>query len=271
MIPRIPMYTQRVLIIDDQLETVEILLDEIRDEEIDVIVALSGREGLRKAISKQPDLIILGLTTPPAVGYEMCRYLKGDTRTFDIPVILLSKENTLEDRLKAFALGVIDYISKPFSAQEVRARILAQLSNRQYLQRLAMLYNFSMENTSFDCHNRKLFKCAIDIIQANIIDPPELTELARQVGADDRTLTELFRKYMNMSFFDILIKVRHLKKRYLLSESSPELRLLAEEEIAYHDIENITLSFRRRHGMSLSKYCQMDDGANDALFDCSTP
>ena len=124
----------RLLIIDDQPNSVGLLLAYLGDKGVDILVALDGRDGLKKAIAGQPDLILLDVTMPVLDGFKVCEQLKADSRTATIPVIFLSAADSTEDKLQGFALGAVDYIGKPFSEQEVLARVFVHLGNRQRQQ-----------------------------------------------------------------------------------------------------------------------------------------
>ena len=120
-----------VLIVDDQQEHVEILV-QILDELYELRVALNGPEALQVAESAHaPDLILLDIMMPGMGGYEVCRRLKSNDRTKDIPVLFVTSLNDVEDETKGLELGAIDYITKPFSPATVRARIKNHLKTKR--------------------------------------------------------------------------------------------------------------------------------------------
>ncbi len=125
----------RVLVIDDEPETAGILRDWFRGEAWDILEASDGEEGLRVAGRERPDLILLDLRMPGLDGLGVARGLKRDPVTRSIPVILLSASKETKDKVEAFAAGVDDYVTKPFAAEEVDARIRAMLRKRDlYVQ-----------------------------------------------------------------------------------------------------------------------------------------
>jgi CheY-like chemotaxis protein len=83
-----------------------------------------------------PDLILLDVLMPEIDGYEVCERLKADERTRDIPIIFISALGLMEDKVKAFSLGGVDYVTKPFQAREVLARVSAHVSLRELRIRL---------------------------------------------------------------------------------------------------------------------------------------
>jgi signal transduction histidine kinase len=126
-----------LLIIDDIIDNL-MLLGEAMSPEYTVRVATGGKQGLDIALqSPQPDLILLDIMMPGMDGYEVCRRLKADQRTRHIPVIFLSALDKESDELQGLDAGAVDFITKPFKLEIVRARIGTQielLRMRQQLQ-----------------------------------------------------------------------------------------------------------------------------------------
>jgi two-component system phosphate regulon response regulator PhoB len=90
-------------------------------------LAATGREGLRLAETEAPDLVLLDLMLPDLSGNEVCRTLKADPRTRDIPVIMLTAKGEEIDRVVGFEIGAEDYVTKPFSVRELLLRVQAIL------------------------------------------------------------------------------------------------------------------------------------------------
>ena len=120
-----------VLIVDDQPENIHIL-DNILHEKYDTRAATNGVNALEIASGKNPpDLILLDIVMPDMDGYEVCRRLKADERTRDIPVIFVTVKNSAEDEAYGFNLGAVDYISKPFQPTVVHVRVNSQMEQQQ--------------------------------------------------------------------------------------------------------------------------------------------
>jgi DNA-binding response OmpR family regulator len=117
---------KRVLIIDDEPEGAALVADLLRDH-FEPRVSLSGRDGLRIAVREAPDLIVLDLHMPELDGYEVCKKLREQPATRNIPVILLTQYGALDEKVKGFDAGADDYITKPFEARELVARALARV------------------------------------------------------------------------------------------------------------------------------------------------
>lgn len=121
-----------VLIVDDTPENLEVLSDMLKARGCETRPVPSGRLALMAADAEPPDLILLDINMPEMDGYEVCKLLKENTRLQDIPVIFISAYSDTLDKVKAFSLGAVDYVTKPFQEEEVVARVQAQLQLRRY-------------------------------------------------------------------------------------------------------------------------------------------
>lgn len=126
----------RILVVEDTPEHVHILIDTLR-QDYALTVATTGERALQMATGEnRPDLILLDVVMPGMNGYEVCRSLKGDERTRDVPVIFMSALSEEQDERKGLEIGGLDYISKPFSPALVRARIHNQLELKHHRDNL---------------------------------------------------------------------------------------------------------------------------------------
>ena len=117
-----------VLLIDDNPDNLRLLAGMLRERGCQVRMATSGRWGLESVHTAPPQLIMLDISMPEMDGYEVCRRLKNDSATSRIPVIFISALDDALDKVKAFRVGGVDYVSKPFQAEEVVARVENQLA-----------------------------------------------------------------------------------------------------------------------------------------------
>jgi signal transduction histidine kinase len=125
-----------ILIIDDKPEDIQLLSKTLSEQGYTVRGAVRGNMGIRAAQSAPPDLILLDIRIPDLNGYEVCERLKADERTKDIPVIFLSALDEVWDKVRAFQIGGVDYITKPFQVEEVLVRVENQLLLRRLNQQL---------------------------------------------------------------------------------------------------------------------------------------
>ncbi len=123
----------RVLVVDDDPTSIDLLAVLLGDN-YKLIVAKSGEQALKRARAETPpDIILLDILMPVMDGIEVCRQLKADSATADIPVIFVTALNKVEDETKGFEIGGVDFITKPFSPPVVKARIRTHLKLKDNL------------------------------------------------------------------------------------------------------------------------------------------
>ena len=125
-----------ILIVDDKPENLRLLANILKERGYTVRPLRDGRMVMPSALSSHPDLILLDIMMPEMDGYEVCRQLKANSHTAYIPVIFISALDEVADKVKAFSVGGVDYIAKPFQAEEVIARVETHLSIRQLQKEL---------------------------------------------------------------------------------------------------------------------------------------
>ncbi|MCS7046400.1 MAG: response regulator [Gemmataceae bacterium] len=113
----------KILVVEDEPSLIEVLTYNLQREGYEVIVAKEGREGLRKAQMRLPDLIILDLMLPGMSGLDICRELRASPRTAKLPIIMLTAKAEETDQVVGFAVGADDYVTKPFSVKVLMQRI----------------------------------------------------------------------------------------------------------------------------------------------------
>lgn len=112
-----------ILVIDDEKDILKLIQYNFEKEGYAVLTARSGEDGLESARSKRPDLIVLDLMLPGMDGIEVCKLLKSDRGTRDIPVVMLTAKNSEVDQVVGLELGAADYVPKPFSVKVLLARV----------------------------------------------------------------------------------------------------------------------------------------------------
>lgn len=112
-----------ILIVEDDLDLSEMLNAYFRVQNYEVLTAAWGEEALKVADENTLDLVILDIRLPDIDGYELCRRLRIQRKTQDIPVIFLTEKRDRVDKLQGLELGVVDYVTKPFDIQELRLRV----------------------------------------------------------------------------------------------------------------------------------------------------
>jgi diguanylate cyclase (GGDEF)-like protein len=128
---------QKILVIDDSEAIHSLLRARLSAEPVELHFTGGGEEGLARAVTLQPDLILLDVDMPAPDGFEVCRRLKEESRTQSIPVVFLSGATSTQEKIKGLELGAVDYITKPFDPAELRARVRASLRTKYLMDLLA--------------------------------------------------------------------------------------------------------------------------------------
>lgn len=121
----------KILVADDIKQNVKLLRVILSASDYDVTEAYDGEEALEKAKTENPDLILLDIMMPKLTGYEVCRRLREDASTKNIPIIMITALHEMDDRIKGIEAGANDFTSKPFNKIELLARIKSLLSTKQ--------------------------------------------------------------------------------------------------------------------------------------------
>lgn len=127
---------QSILVADDNTNNLKVLSDTLTGFGYEVRVAIDGKAAVESAQTQAPDLILLDIHMPEMDGYETCKLLKRDIRTRDIPVIFVSALNEEFNKVKAFQLGAVDYLTKPIQMEETKARVKVHLELSSKIQEL---------------------------------------------------------------------------------------------------------------------------------------
>jgi len=135
---------ESILIVDDTPANLQVLAEMLKNRGYKARPVPSGKLAIQASQSDPPDLILLDITMPDMDGFQVCQRLKEDKKLKDIPVIFVSALNETLDKVKAFSVGGVDYITKPFQFEEVQARVDTHLKLRRLQTELEM-YNQNLQ------------------------------------------------------------------------------------------------------------------------------
>jgi diguanylate cyclase (GGDEF)-like protein len=142
--------THRILVVDDDPETARLLRKWYDGEPFEVFAASDGEEGVDLCRSLGPDLVVLDVNMPRLDGFETAKRLKADPATASIPVVLLTARRDTDDKVRGFASGCDDYVTKPFAFEEMDARVRAMLRKRE------LYVELQIKNRELDAANRQM-------------------------------------------------------------------------------------------------------------------
>ena len=125
-----------ILIVDDTPDNLRLLSQMLSEQGYRVRAVTSGTRALASVRADPPDLILLDIKMPEMNGYQVCEHLKADAETRDVPIIFISALDATQDKVEAFTVGGVDYVTKPFQLEEVLARVETHLTLRRLQKRL---------------------------------------------------------------------------------------------------------------------------------------
>ena len=161
------MPSDTILAVDDEVHILELISFNLKAAGYHVVTALTGEEALKRCEVERPSLVLLDIMLPGIDGLEVCRRLKGDRMTSNIPIIMLTARGDEVDKILGLELGADDYITKPFSVRELAARVKSELLKVLVLSRGKVLtrdflldriwgYEYYGETRTVDVHIRHL-------------------------------------------------------------------------------------------------------------------
>lgn len=250
MLGRKPVTTDRphILLIDDSPEEIRPLLHLLHAQPWRISVVTEAQQGYQRALALQPDLVLLDVRMPKMSGFSVCRLLREAPATQDIPVIFLTSANDLEERLEGFSLGGVDYVLKPFEAEEVLARVRLHL---QLTRRAAP----ASEEGSPASGDEILLRAVLRYIDENLAQLPGLAEIARSVGTHEKRLSAIFRRHLGCTVFAHVRQARLRKAQELLAGSRMSVQDIADL-VGFSSACNFTTAFREQQGVTPSEFRQ---------------
>jgi YesN/AraC family two-component response regulator len=248
-----------VLVIDDQMQSVAVLLQYFRGQSVNVMAALNGMDGIKKARLRGVDIILLDVSMPDMTGYDVCRALKSDAITRQIPVIFLSGNSSIEHKLEGFASGGVDYICKPFSSEEVLARVFvhfkySKISEQEddQVDTYHLPHHLVSQETS---RNNQILTSAIEILTSPDLRWEGTIKLARQLGVNEKKLTEIFKNQFGMTVNEYHITQRLENARERLASGKTQIQIIATEA-GFQNASDFSRAFRTRYGLGPREYRQ---------------
>lgn len=219
-----------ILVIDDEPQIRRAVRHALEADPGRVIEAATGREGIDRAAAERPDLVVLDLALPDTTGAQVCREIRKWSR---VPIVVLSAQLSDHDKVLLLDTGADDYVTKPFSATELRARVRAQL-RRSRMQVPEGGGPLVVEGLSIDAARRVVSRDGVAIH----LTPTEWDLLRAFVRHPGRTLThqQLFREVWNQGGGDpqqyLRVHIANLRRKIERDSLRPRL-ILTEPGVGY--------------------------------------
>lgn len=245
-----------ILVVEDDSD-MRLFIKSILVPEFRIIEAVNGMDGMEKALEYIPDIIISDVMMPEMDGTELLEKIKSDERINHIPVILLTALNEERQILKSFYVGVDDYITKPFSAPILKARVSNILSNRRkWWEKYATLKG-QQDSVSNDYEGKYInpfVQKMTEIIWENMADPDfNLEILSSELCMSSSQLARKTKALIGITPYNFIIKTR---MDYAVNEMKQTDKTIAEIafDCGYQEKSNFSRAFTKYFGMSPMQY-----------------
>lgn len=236
----------RLLLVDDDPDQLRLLVEYLRGTSFQISLAFHGVQGYERAVSLVPDLIILDVRMPDIDGFALCRRLKANASTAHIPIIFLSSASDIEEKLTGFEGGAVDYIVKPYTPEEVVARVQIHLKLAgKAIEEVEQVDDGAIDDDAVLtlAAKRELRRC--------LGLTPRL--IAGNLGVPERRLVRAFRKSLNMTPFEYVRQERMNEAQRLLTQTALSVVTISQE-LGFSSAANFSTAFRDYVGVAPSDY-----------------
>lgn len=239
-----------ILVVDDNPKNIQLVCAYLQKNDYDIAIAMNGEKAINIAKSRRPCLILLDIMMPEMSGYEVCEILKNDDDTKDIPVIFLTAITSNESIIKGFESGAVDYISKPFNAGELIARVNTHIKLQQYKQQIINDRN-KLEKLNFEknhflniaTHDLKnpIFSISMlsKVLRDENLNQNEVKEFSHDIITISEKMLELIRNILDIN----AIEIGNIKVDLKQEEVFPYILEVYESYVERASKKNIELIF----------------------------
>lgn len=243
---------KKILVADDIKDMTEMLKDSL-ESSYDIITASDGKEALKIAKQRKPDLILTDLMMPVMDGIELCRTLKEDPETRNIPVVIITAKHDLGMKLEGLSIGADDYITKPFNIDVLRLRIRHLIGHNAKMARRTLI-NPEPDHIEITPLDEKLMDKAMKYVSQHI-NKPELTveELSDYMGMSRVTLYKKIKQITGKTPLEFIRVIRIKRAAQLLRESQLNVSEIAYQ-VGFNNPKIFARYFKEEFGILPSAY-----------------
>lgn len=253
----------KILVIENEKSTREILLDYLESEGFEVIDAENGSIGLEKAHQYLPDVVVCDIIMPELDGYSVLKNLRRNVNTSIIPIIFMTGKNTTEEIRKGMELGASDYLTKPFTPEELVGSISAQVKRQDILKQWFSIkfhdVKQSLESKENETDEFQKFahlfesssqlKQVYNYINNHYQESISLRDVAKNAGFSAAYLTQFVKSQTGEPLNRWIIKRRLIAAKSLLLKTEKSVEGIAEA-VGYQSINHFFRQFRQYYGNS---------------------
>jgi DNA-binding response OmpR family regulator len=243
-----------LLIVEDNPDVTS-YISSFLENEYRILTAENGKEGLKKAIAKYPDLIISDVMMPEMDGFELCNKLKSDENTSHIPIILLTAKADMDSKIEGLEFGADDYISKPFEAAELKVRSKNLIEQRRRLrEKFTQTVEIKPGEITTSSVDEEFLKRLLDVFETHVSESDFSTEdFAREVGMSRSNLHRKLQALTNQPTHEFLRTLRLKRAAQLLKNSAASVTDVAYA-VGFNNLSHFTKIFREQFGQTPSEF-----------------
>jgi YesN/AraC family two-component response regulator len=243
-----------LLIVDDNPDVTNYISSFMQDN-YRIITAKNGKEGLKKALDKYPDLIISDVMMPEMDGFEFCQKVKSDERISHIPIILLTAKADLDSKIEGLEFGADDYVTKPFEARELQIRSKNLIEQRRKLrEKFSSLIDLQPEDIAASCMDEQLLQRLLAVFEGHMGEPEfSIEQLAREIGMSRRHLNKKIQAITNLTTSEFIRTLRLQRAARLLYNAAGTVSEIAYK-VGFNNLSYFSKAFRRQFGKLPSEF-----------------
>lgn len=247
-----------VLIVEDNPDVSAYMVSVLQGE-YDIHTAFNGKEGLERALSIVPDLVVTDVMMPEMDGMEMCKCIRENEITSHVPVIIVTARASEEDRIGGISVGADAYLYKPFNAEELRVRVARLIEQRNLLRekyQRAVSVNEKSADDTLSTSDKQFIAKFTDYVYAAIRkgDSTEVDAIAQHLCMSSRQLTRKIQMLTGENVVSLIVKIR-IKKAKQLMEQDKNMPL---SEVAlksgFSDAAYFSRTFKQQEGITPTQY-----------------
>jgi DNA-binding response OmpR family regulator len=245
-----------LLIVEDNPDVTS-YISSFMEKDYRIITAENGKQGLKKALDKFPDLIISDVMMPVMDGFELCRRIKSDERISHIPVILLTAKADMDSKIEGLEFGADDYVTKPFEARELQIRSKNLIEQRKKLrEKFSALIDLGPADIAATSMDEQLLQRLLAVFEEHIEEPEfSIEQLARQIGMSRRHLNRKIQAITNLSTTDFIRSLRLKRAAGMLQNASGTISEIAYR-VGFNNLSYFSRAFRKQFGRLPSEFPQ---------------
>ncbi len=251
-----PRTAENILLIVEDNDDLRAYIRTVFEDSYQVIEAVDGQEGIEKALAFIPDIVISDLMMPRMDGFEFCKRIKSNEKTSHIPVVMLTAKATLEDRLEGFELGADEYLTKPFNATEIKARVRNLIKIREKLSALFRQGMVDLKPAEIKVNSRDevFLQKAKAVVEKHIAESQfDITQFAMEMSMTPLQLRRKLKALTNQTAIEFVRHFRLQRAAELLRQKAGTVSEVAFQ-VGFESLSYFTKVFQETFGQLPSEF-----------------